>query len=191
MPKMSRADFVETVESVWGRALDNFVRDDHLAPALIGYDPMGRETMFLMGSSVTAEMSPAEVAEVEASEEQARRAGIIPVRGRWQENLDALRATMRERRCVAAVCLGEAWVVKNEAAVDAAQSGVRASEHPENVEILYLNAMWPREYVSTLHLREVSRDDSGVRHLARADDPLPDGASIAAWMEEILPAAHR
>lgn len=191
MPKMTRADFLANAERVWSRALDNFVRDQHLAAALIGYDAMARETMFMLGPAPTPDMSEQELAELRDSEATSLRAGVIPVRGRWQDNLDSLHHLMRENRCVAALCLGEAWVAKDDTALDVAQHGLRPSEHPNNVETLYLNATWPREYASRLHLRDVTRDDHGRRHLAPVEEELPPGATIAAWLETILPGPHR
>lgn len=176
MPKLTRAKFVESLDSLWAGAQANFAKDHTLHGHMVALDPMGRQKYFL---------------NVPEDEEIARR-GIIAVPGPWREHLDLLAREFTAHKAVAAIIIGEAWLSSGEAATDVLSANMWPHEHPLSDEIVFVAGFWPREYVANGYQARIIRDDHG-EHPHLTGHTRIDGdqaAYVGYWILDLLPKAR-
>lgn len=183
MPKMTRAGFAAEVDRIWNLARSNFERDRRLHGAIIAYDAMGRQAMFL---ALTAE----DYDNVE-ERKKTERSGVVPIRGDFAENAEAMSRIFREGRMVAAVRVSEAWSAEDDVAADVMALHMSPGEHPMSREVALACGFWPREHFIAYYTAEIVRDDRGENPVLGPTRRLDDEqAMVESWLWEALPQPY-
>lgn len=177
MPKLTRPTFIEAVRDLRMLAERNFVKDEYLHGCLVAVDQMSRQHFFMQG--------PEDDPRIHAS-------GFVPIPGPWTDHLPKIEAHLRAWKAVAAILIGEGWMVADDDALETLRMDIHPHEHPMKNEVAMVVGVWPREHVAFGYRAIIERDERGQNpHLSDFEEfgtGNPD--MIGTWLSSLLPQPH-
>lgn len=174
MPRLNPTTLTQVVDTLWENAQHNFRTAGFVYPHLIGLNPDARNTIFVQEPAT----SPV-----------AQRPGHVAVPGPWTDHLDLIRDTMTTNGIVAAILIAEAWVTRNQAAIDTMTMNIPVHEHPMKDEMVLVVGSYPKAGIPAYgHSAIVTRDDQGNN--ATLSTPIPitsnDSTLVGTWLTDLL-----